>query len=101
MSVEMNREQKRAMKRMGALNEKGNPVRTQPQPRPQGRDEDKVGPAQYMREVRDEMNKVAWPKWPEIRRYSLIVLATVIVFTTYIGALDAVFGVFSGWLYKD
>jgi preprotein translocase subunit SecE len=54
-----------------------------------------------MREVRDEMNKVAWPKWPEIRRYSLIVLATVIVFTTYIGALDAVFGVFSGWLYKD
>jgi len=101
MSTEMNREQKRAMKRMGALNEKGNPVRTQPQARPQGRDEDKVGPAQYMREVRDEMNKVAWPKWPEIRRYSLIVLATVIVFTTYIGALDAVFGVFSGWLYKD
>jgi len=56
MSTEMNREQKRAMKRMGALNEKGNPVRTQPQARPQGRDEDKVGPAQYMREVRDEMN---------------------------------------------
>jgi preprotein translocase subunit SecE len=47
------------------------------------------------------MKKVAWPKWPEVRRYSLIVLATVVVFTAYIGALDGVFGFFSGWLYKE
>jgi preprotein translocase subunit SecE len=56
---------------------------------------------QYLREVNDEMKKVAWPKWPEVRRYSLIVLATVVVFTAYVGALDAVFGFFSGWLYKE
>ena len=55
----------------------------------------------YLREVGDEMKKVAWPKWPEVRRYSVIVLVTVVVFTAYIGALDAFFGVFSGWLYKD
>jgi preprotein translocase SecE subunit len=47
------------------------------------------------------MKKVSWPKWPEVRRYSLIVLFTVVVFTAYVGALDAVFGFFSGWLYKD
>jgi preprotein translocase subunit SecE len=47
------------------------------------------------------MKKVAWPKWPEVRRYSIIVLVTVVAFTAYVGALDAVFGFFSGWLYKD
>ena len=99
MSTDLNREQKRALKRMGALDDKGNPVRTQPQPR--DRDGERVGPGQYMREVGDEMKKVAWPKWPEVRRYSIIVLVTVVVFTAYIGALDAFFGVFSGWLYKD
>ena len=54
-----------------------------------------------MREVKEEMNKVAWPKWPEVRRYSMVVLITVVIFTAYVGGLDAVFGVFSGWLYKD
>ena len=72
---------------------------TQPQPRQKSAE--RTGPVTYVREVREEMAKVAWPKWPEVRRYSMIVLVTVVVFTAYIGGLDAVFGVFSGWLYKD
>jgi preprotein translocase subunit SecE len=100
-SQDLNREQKRALKRMGALNEQGNPVRAQPQARTKGHDEERIGPVQYMREVNDEMKKVAWPKNPEVRRYSLIVLFTVVVITAYIGVLDAAFGVFSGWLYKE
>ena len=99
MSTDLNREQKRALKRMGALNEQGNPVRTPAQP--QRAKEDRVGPVKYMREVREEMNKVAWPKWPEVRRYSTVVLLTVVVFTAFVGGLDAAFGYFSGWLYKD
>ena len=99
MSTDLNREQKRALKRMGALNEQGNPVRTQPQPRQKSAE--RTGPVTYVREVREEMAKVAWPKWPEVRRMATIVLVTVVVFTAYIGGLDAVFGVFSGWLYKD
>jgi preprotein translocase subunit SecE len=55
----------------------------------------------YLREVNDEMKKVAWPKWPEVRRYSLVVLFTVVVITAYVGGLDAFFGFFSGWLYKE
>ena len=86
---------------MGALNEQGNPVRAQPQARTKGHDEERIGPVQYMREVNDEMKKVAWPKNAEVRRYSLIVLFTVVVITAYIGVLDAAFGVFSGWLYKE
>jgi preprotein translocase subunit SecE len=101
MSMDLNREQKRALKRMGALNDQGNPTRA-PQPSRSRNPEDKrIGPIQYLREVREEMSKVAWSKWPEVRRYSLIVLATVLVFTTYVGVLDFVFGFFSTWLYQD
>jgi preprotein translocase subunit SecE len=101
MSTDLNREQKRAMKRMGALNEQGNPTRTQPQARAKGHGEPRIGPVTYLREVNDEMKKVSWPTWPEVRRYSLVVLATVVVLTAYIGVLDGVFGFFSGWLYKE
>ncbi len=101
MSMDLNRQQKRSMKKMGAVNDQGAPIR---QPRPtvsaQAKKE-RTSPAQYIREVRDEMRKVAWPKWPEIRRYSIIVLTTVVVITAFVGGLDAVFGILSGWLYKD
>ena len=101
MSMDLNREQKRSMKRMGAVNDQGAPIR---QPRPAvvvKATKERVGPFQYIREVRDEMRKVAWPKWPEVRRYSIIVLVTVVIVTAFVGGLDAVFGILSGWLYKD
>ncbi len=94
---DLNREQKRSLKRMGALNDQGAPTRAQPQARRTA--EDRVGPAQYLREVRDEMRKVAWPKWPEVRRFSIIVGVTVVLYTAYVGGLDSLFGVFSSWLY--
>lgn len=99
MSMDLNREQKRSLKRMGALNEQGAPTRAQRTASP--RTEPRVGPRQYLREVREEMRKVAWPKWPEVRRYSIVVLATVLFFTAVIGGFDALFGVLSGWLYQD
>jgi preprotein translocase subunit SecE len=42
--------------------------------------------------VRGELRKVAWPTRPEIINYSIIVLITVVVLTTYIATLDFVFG---------
>ncbi len=99
MSMDLNREQKRTLKRMGALNEQGAPTRAQRSA--PNRNEPRTSPAQYLREVREEMRKVAWPKWPEVRRYSLVVLGTVIFFTAVIGGVDSVFGVLSGWLYQD
>jgi preprotein translocase subunit SecE len=101
MSMDLNRQQKRAMQKMGEVNEQGAPIR---QARPTVAAQvakERVGPIQYIREVRDEMRKVAWPKWPEIRRYSIIVLVTVVIVTAFVGGLDAVFGILSGWLYKD
>ena len=101
MSMDLNRQQKRAMKKMGAVNDQGAPIR-QARPTVAAQvNKERVGPAQYVREVRDEMRKVAWPHWPEVRRYAAIVLVTVVIITAYVGGLDAVFGILSGWLYKD
>ena len=94
---DLNREQKRSLKRMGALNDQGQPTRPQPQARRTA--SERVGPVQYLREVRDEMRKVAWPKWPEVRRFAIIVLVTVVIITAYVGGLDSLFGIFSTWLY--
>jgi preprotein translocase subunit SecE len=94
---DLNREQKRNLRRMGAVDEKGAPTRVQRQA-PVKRE--RVGPAQYLGEVRDEMRKVAWPKRPEVVRYSIVVVVTVIIYTALVGGLDALFGLFSGWLYE-
>ena len=101
MSMDLNRQQKRSMKKMGALNDQGAPIRQARPPVTTRQVKERVSPLLYIREVRDEMRKVAWPRWPEVRRYSIIVLITVVVITAYVGGLDAVFGILSGWLYKD
>ena len=93
---DLNREQKRALKRQGALNDQGQPTRG---PVQRTAKKKRVGVRQYLREVRDEMRKVAWPKWPEVRRFSIIVLATVVLYTAYVFGLDSLFGVLTGWLY--
>jgi preprotein translocase subunit SecE len=98
MSMDLNRQQKRAMRRMGVVNEQGAPVR---QPVAPGQARERAGAVQYVREVRDEMRKVSWPTGSEVRRYSVIVLVAVVVVTVYVFGLDSLFGVLSGWLYKD
>jgi preprotein translocase subunit SecE len=92
---DLNREQKRALRRQGALDEHGAPTRA---PRVQTRRE-RVGPVQYLREVRDEMRKVAWPTRPEVVRYSIIVTATVVVYTAFVGGIDFGLQYVADWFY--
>jgi preprotein translocase SecE subunit len=47
------------------------------------------------------MRKVAWPTWAEVRRYSAIVLVTVLFMMALVGGLDAIFGVLQDWLYRS
>lgn len=101
MSTDLNREQKRQLRKMGALNEQGAPTRTPRTATPRRPDEERVGLIQYFREARAEMRKVVWPDWDEVRRYSIVVLVTVLVFVVYVGGLDALLGVFSSWLYRS
>jgi preprotein translocase subunit SecE len=45
-------------------------------------------PAQFLREVRNELKKVAWPNRQEVISYTLVVLATTTVLTAYVFGLD-------------
>ena len=91
---DLNREQKRMLKRQGAIDEKGAPTRATRQAK-----RERVGPAQYLREVRDEMRKVAWPTRAEVVRYSIIVTVCVIVYMVYVGLIDYGMAHFSSWFY--
>ena len=91
---DLNREQKRMLKRQGAIDEKGAPTRATRLSK-----RERVGPAQYLRVVRDEMRKVAWPTRPEVVRYSIIVTACVIVYMVYVGVIDYGMAHFSSWFY--
>ena len=93
----MNREQKRMLQRQGQLDAEGNPARAKASARPAPRPvEQRTKPAQFVREVRGELRKVAWPTREEVIKYSLVVLVTVVVLTAIIFGLDFLFaeGVF-------
>ena len=92
-----NRQQKRQMKRMGAMTAEGAPTRTLPAPKTKR--EQRTSPVQFLREVRAELRKVAWPGRAEIRSYSILVLITVVVFTTFITLIDVAFGTWALWLF--
>ncbi len=87
---DLNREQKRQLKKMGALDEQGRPQRDRRQPQQRKKKDERIGVRQYLREVRDEMRKVAWPKRPEVTRYSIIVVVTVVIYTALVGGVDNV-----------
>ena len=90
----MNRQQKRMLQKQGQLGADGEPVaqkRKPQQPPPKNRDA-RVGPVQFIREVRGELRKVAWPTRPEVVKYSIVVLVTVVLLTGLIFGLDFVFG---------
>jgi preprotein translocase subunit SecE len=90
----MNRETKRMLQRQGQLGPDGEATRA-PRPAPQQRQarpqSERIGPRQYLREVRGELRKVAWPTRPEVIRYSGIVLVTIVILTTLIFFLDYFF----------
>jgi preprotein translocase subunit SecE len=88
----MNRQTKRMLQKQGQLGPDGEPARPKAQPRPAARSvKERTGPKQYLREVRGELRKVAWPHRDEVVRYSVIVLLTLIVLTAFIFALDWAF----------
>jgi preprotein translocase subunit SecE len=56
--------------------------------------------AEYFREVRNELVKVAWPPRSEVVNYSAVVLATLVVIVLLIFALNWAFGHLVIWLYQ-
>ncbi len=88
----MNRQQKRMMQRQGEVDAEGAPVPRRRQAPPTSRE--RTPPIQFVREVSDELKKVAWPSRAETVNYSIVVLVTVVILTSMIYGLDWVFSTF-------
>ena len=95
----MNREQKRMMQRQGQVGADGAPI-AQPRTPPRARSpkEQRTSVLQFLREVRAELRKVAWPTREEVIKYSIIVFVTIVVMTTLIAVLDYAFGEAIFWV---
>jgi preprotein translocase subunit SecE len=91
----MNRETKRMLQRQGQLGPDGEQTRP-PRDAQQRRaaatrsPRERVGPAQFTREVRAELRKVAWPTREETIRFSAVVLFCLVVLTAFIFGVDYV-----------
>jgi preprotein translocase subunit SecE len=57
----------------------------------QAASQERTGPLQFLREVRGELRKVAWPSRSETVNYSIVVLVTIVVLGAIIYGLDWVF----------
>ena len=90
----MNRAQKRMLQKQGALGADGEEVRERAQPRKavppkaEGGKEKRSSPIEFLKEVRGELRKVAWPTRAEVINYSIIVLVAVVVLTSFIALVD-------------
>ena len=79
----MNRQTKRMMQRQGGDRPRAPERRAGPAPK-----KERVGPGQYLEEVRGELRKVAWPTRREVVNSTIIVLIAVVVMTTLIFFFD-------------
>jgi preprotein translocase subunit SecE len=60
----------------------------------------RTSPAQFLREVRDEMRQVAWPTRPELLNYTAVVLTTLVIMVGLIFLLNLAFGKFVVWIFE-
>jgi preprotein translocase subunit SecE len=98
----VNRETKRLMQRQGQMEADGSPSTRRATDRPTTRTprQQKGGaparrratPAQFAREVRDEMRQVAWPSRAELINYTSVVFTTLVIMISLIFVLNLAFG---------
>lgn len=86
----MNRESKREMEQQQRMTDESDRREERREPTPAKRQ--RTGVRTFLREVRGELKRVAWPSVKEVRSYSLVVLVTVTLLTLYAFALDWGFG---------
>ncbi|MGH9165126.1 MAG: preprotein translocase subunit SecE [Acidimicrobiales bacterium] len=100
----MNRQMKRMMQRQGQVGPDGTPAtakRAAPQPRRAAApNKERTTPVAFLREVRGELRKVAWPNRAEVVNYSTVVLITLILLIALIFVLDLAFAKSILFLFK-
>ena len=80
----MNRQTKRLMQRQGVDKPRSQERRVVAPPT----QHDKVGPREYLSEVKSELRKVAWPTRKEVVTSTIVVLIAVVVMTSLIFGFD-------------
>ena len=88
--MSMNREQKRMLQRQGEVDADGEPIRQRRQQQ-QPRNEERTGFRQFVREIRSELRKVAWPTRSETTNYAVVVIITIVALNAIIAGLDWLF----------
>ena len=89
----MNRQMKRAQRRQGTQVERAQASAAARRAQLQQKRE-RTGARQFLKEVRQELRKVVWPTKQELLTYTIVVLVTVVVMTSYVFGLDVVFSKF-------
>jgi preprotein translocase SecE subunit len=89
----MNRQMKRAQRRQGTQVERAQAAAASRRAQLQQKKQ-RTGARQFLKEVRQELKKVIWPTRRELGTYTVVVLVTVIVMTSYVFGLDVVFSKF-------
>ena len=92
--MSMNRQQKRMLQKQGEVDAAGEPVRGRRQQKSAPQQQERTSPGQFVREVRSELRKVAWPSRAETINYSIVVLFTIVLLGGIIYGLDWVFSTF-------
>jgi preprotein translocase subunit SecE len=89
------------MARQGQAGPDGTPAvadrRTPRPPKPKG---ERTSPGTFLREVRGELRRVAWPTRAEVTNYSTIVLFTLAILIALIFVLDYAFAKSVLFLFK-
>jgi preprotein translocase subunit SecE len=86
----MNRQTKRLLARQQAAQDRG--ARPAPPTRAPGAEKKKrTPPRQFLKEVRTELKKVAWPTRGEVATYTVVVLVSVTFVTLLVFGLDYAF----------
>ena len=85
--MSMNRQTKRMMAKQGTDKPKRADERQASSP-VRGTDAEKIGPREYLGEVKGELRKVAWPTRKEVINSTIIVLIAVVVMTALIFGFD-------------
>jgi preprotein translocase subunit SecE len=98
----MNRQTKRLLAKQQAAQDKGaRPAPTPARVAPGGEKKKRTPPRQFLKEVRNELKKVAWPTRGEVVTYTVVVLVTVIFVTLFVFGLDNGFSRLVFWVFSS
>jgi preprotein translocase subunit SecE len=86
----MNRQMKRAQRRQGSVVDRTQAAATTRRAAAAEKRK-RTGARQFLKEVRQELKKVNWPTRQELFAYTVVVLVSVTVLTSFVFCLDFVF----------